>query len=140
MFDAGILKPESIVFNVEEHFYVRGYVNKQKYRYWGNENSHLSEAKSLHPVKVTAYAILSSKDMFLTFIESPTTTDDVYAELLQTECFPWARRKRIIKKIYFMQDGATSHRTSNVFIAFHEVYGTGLGYPKFVNGGMEWPP
>ena len=42
-----------------------------------------------------------------------------------------------------MQDRATPHRTSNVFVALHEVHGTRvirLGYPKFANGGMEWPP
>ena len=89
-----------------------------------------------------AYASLSSKGIFLTFIESPTIIGDVYAELLQTEFFPWARRKRIINKIYFIQAGATSHRTSNVFVALLEVYGArviGLGYPKFATGGMEWP-
>ena len=61
----------------------------------------------------------------------------------KTEFFPWARRKRIIEKIYFTEYGATLHRTSNVFVALHEVYGTrviGLGYLKFANRGMEWPP
>lgn len=42
-----------------------------------------------------------------------------------------------------MQDGATPHRTHEVFEAIHRVYGTrviGLGYPKFAQGGLEWPP
>ncbi|EZA54526.1 hypothetical protein X777_03334, partial [Ooceraea biroi] len=43
----------------------------------------------------------------------------------------------------FMQDGATPHRTQEVFETIHKVYGNrviGLGYPKFAQGGLEWPP
>ena len=61
MFDADVLKAKNIVFNDEAHFYVSGYVNKENYRYWGSENPHLAEAKSLHPVKVMAYVSLSSR-------------------------------------------------------------------------------
>jgi len=42
-----------------------------------------------------------------------------------------------------MQDGATPHRTQEVFETIHKVYGNrviGLGYPKFAQGGLEWPP
>ena len=40
-----------------------------------------------------------------------------------------------------MQDGATLHRTYDVFDALQEVYDTrviGLGYQKFSNGAIEW--
>ena len=79
------------------------------------------QRQSLHHVKVTAYASWSRKGIFLTFIES------------LNYFFPWTQRKRIIKKIYFMQDRTTPHRTFNVFATLHEVYGTRiirLGYPK----------
>ena len=42
-----------------------------------------------------------------------------------------------------MQDGATPHRTKEVFEAIYNVYGNrviGLGYPKFAHGAVEWPP
>ena len=42
-----------------------------------------------------------------------------------------------------MQDGATPHRTKEVFKAIYNVYGNrviSLGYPKFSHGGIEWPP
>ena len=42
-----------------------------------------------------------------------------------------------------MQDEATPHRTREVFQAIHKVYGNrviGLGYSKFAQGGIEWPP
>ena len=42
-----------------------------------------------------------------------------------------------------MQDGATSHRTVEVFKALFLVYSIrviGLGYPKFAKRDMEYPP
>ena len=42
-----------------------------------------------------------------------------------------------------MKDGATPHRTKEVFEAFYNVYGnrvSGLGYPKFSHEGIDWPP
>ena len=42
-----------------------------------------------------------------------------------------------------MQDGATPHRTKEVFEAIYNVYGNrviGLGHPKFVYGRIELPP
>ena len=42
-----------------------------------------------------------------------------------------------------MQDGATPHRTNEVFELVYDVYGNrviGLGYPKFAYGGIEWTP
>ena len=42
-----------------------------------------------------------------------------------------------------MQDGATLHRTHNVFESIFKVYEhrvIGLEYSKFVSGGMEWFP
>ena len=42
-----------------------------------------------------------------------------------------------------MQDGATPHRTKEVFKAIYNVYRNrviGLGYPKCAQGEIEWPP
>ena len=46
---------------------------------------------------------------------------------------------KVLKNVHFMQDGATSHRTSEVFEELFNVYETriiGLDSPKFANGGM----
>ena len=42
-----------------------------------------------------------------------------------------------------MQNGATPHRTKEVFEAIYNVYENrviGLGYPKFAYSEIEWPP
>ena len=117
IFDARILKPKSIVFDDEAHFYNNSYVNKQNYRYWGSKNPYLSEVKSLHLVKVAVYAGLSSTGIFWIFIGSPTITGYVSANLLRTEFFPWARRINVIKNFHFMQNRATPHRTMSLLLS-----------------------
>ena len=85
---------------------------------------------------------LEWKGIFLSFIESPTITGDVYANLSKTDFFPWVGRNKVIKNEYFMQDGATHDRTEDVFDALQEIYDTcivELDYPKFANTGMECP-
>ena len=67
-----------------------------------------------------------------------------YKELLETKFFPFAKKRGWVKTFHFMQDGARwPHRTKEVFEAIYNVYQNrliGLGYPKFVYGGIEWPP
>ncbi|EZA62136.1 hypothetical protein X777_03743 [Ooceraea biroi] len=53
------------------------------------------------------------------------------------------RTRGLVRGFHFTQDGATPHRTQEVFETIHKVYGNrviGLGYPKFAQGGLEWPP
>ena len=67
----------------------------------------------------------------------------IVAELLGTKLFPFAKKRDWVKTFHFMQDGATSHRTKEVFEVIYNVYGNrviGLGYPKFAHGEIEWPP
>ena len=52
-------------------------------------------------------------------------------------------KKKLANNFFFMQDGAKPHRTQEVFQGIHRVYRTrviGLGYSKFSNRGLEWPP
>ena len=66
-----------------------------------------------------------------------------YKELLETKFFPFAKKRGWVKTFHFMEDGATLHCTKEVFEAIYNVYGNrviGLEYPKFVHGGIEWPP
>ena len=121
---------------------MNGYVNKQNYRFWGTENPNISISKSLHPGKVTLWAALSVKGIYLYFFDS-TVTGKSYKELLETKFFPFAKKRGWVKTFYFMQDGATPHRAKEVFEAIYNVYGNrviGLGYPKLAHGAIEWPP
>jgi len=142
MFESEELDEKQIIFTDEAHFWLNGYVNKQNYRFWGQENPNVSIAVPLHPQKVSAWAAISVKGVYLQFFEG-TVTSQSYKELLETKFFPHAKKRGLVKNFHFMQDGATPHRTREVFESIHEVYGNrviGLGYPKFAHGGLEWPP
>ena len=107
---------------------------------YGNPN--ISISKSLHPENVTLWAALSVKVISLYFFDS-TVSGNSYKELLETKFFPFAKKKGWVKTFYFMQDGATPHRTKEVFEAIYNVYGNrviGLRYPKFAHGEIAWPP
>ena len=116
--------------------------NEQNYRLWGTENPNICISKSLHPEKVTLWAVLSIKGIYLYFFDS-TITGNSYKELLETKFFLFVKKRGWVKTFHFMQDGATPHRTKEVFEAIYNVYGNrviGLGYVKFTHGGIEWPP
>ena len=46
------LNEKLITFTHEVYFRLNGFVKKQNYRFWAPENPQISQAKSLHPVKV----------------------------------------------------------------------------------------
>lgn len=53
MFESEGLDEKQIIFTDEAHFWLNGYVNKQNYRFWGQENPNVSIAVPLHPQKVS---------------------------------------------------------------------------------------
>ncbi|EZA62935.1 hypothetical protein X777_15527 [Ooceraea biroi] len=89
MFEDGELDAKLIIYTDEAHFWLNGYVNKQNYRFWGSENPNVSLAKPLHPQKITAWAAISVKGIYLQFFES-TVTGESYKQLLETQFFPHA--------------------------------------------------
>ena len=44
---------KQIFFSDEADFYLNGHINKQNYRSWAHENSHITETEELKPQKVT---------------------------------------------------------------------------------------
>lgn len=142
MIERDEINPSQIIFSDEAHFHLDGYVNKQNMRIWGKENPNMVISRPAHPIRVTAWAAVTASGIYLTFIEGNVTSNS-YKELLANKFLPSAKKKGLISDHYFMQDGATPHRTREVFECLFESFGErviGLGYPKFTGGGIEWPP
>ena len=136
------LVTNKIWFSDEAHFWLSGYVNKQNYRYWGTTNPYISISKPLHPQRVTVWAALCSTGIHYHFIEG-NVNGAVYDDLLRTKFFPKIKSQRKVEKYWFMQDGATPHRTHQVFETLFGTFGVrvlGLNYQKFAREGLEWPP
>lgn len=142
LFDAKELDEKQIIFCDEAHFWLDGYVNKQYYRFWGKEQPNVALAESLHSQKVTVWVAISVKGIYVEFFESTITAEN-YQQLLETKFFPHAKENDWVRQFYFMQDGTTPYRTSEVSEAIFKVYQNrviGLKYPKFVRGDIKWPP
>ena len=120
MFEDRELDEKLIIFTDEAHFYLNGYVNKQNDRFWGSENPSVSISKPLHPQKVSAWAAISIKGIYLQFFES-TVTAETYKNLLETKFFLYAKKRGLVTNFHFIQDGAAPHRTQEVFEALHKV-------------------
>src|ERR1700722_14562276 len=62
---------------------------------------------------------------------------------LKTSFFLQSKNKMLLMNTGSCQDGATPHRTKDVFETLFNCFNTpviGLNYPKFAKGGLEWPP
>ena len=94
IFESGEIDENKNVFSDDTHFWLNGFVNKQNYRFWGTENPNISISTSLHPEKITLWAALSLKEIYLYFVDS-TVTGNTYKELLETKFFPFCKEERL---------------------------------------------
>ncbi|XP_053203876.1 uncharacterized protein LOC128388492 [Panonychus citri] len=138
----GSLGVKKIIFSDEAHFDLTGYVNKQNMRFWAIENPYYTTNTTAHPIRLTAWAAISRKAIYLTTF-TETVTGEFYKQILIRRFYPWLTRAAIPTDSWFMQDGATPHRTHDVFESLATKFEgrvIGLGYPAFQGGGIEWPP
>ena len=111
-------------------------------RFWASENPYYSVSKVAHPIRVTAWAAITRHKIYITTF-TETVTGEYYRQILVRRFYPWLTRAGIPDDSWFMQDGATPHRTKDVFESLAAKFDgrvIGLGYPGFKGGGIEWPP
>nr|XP_012149732.1 PREDICTED: uncharacterized protein LOC105663683 [Megachile rotundata] len=102
MFENEELDEKFIIYTDEAHFWLNGYVNKQNYRFWGSENLNVSLAKDLHSEKITVWAAISIKGIYLQFFDS-TVTGESYKQILEQKFFPHAKKKRPSQRFLFLR-------------------------------------
>lgn len=135
-----------IWFTDEAHFYLDGFVNKQNWRFWGSTNPHITESRSLHPKRTTAWAAISSKGIIGPFFIEETVTSARYKNILQNFFIPALQgmmESTDLESAWFQQDGARPHRTDEVFEVISEYFGNrvmALDYKEFNEEGIDWPP
>ena len=120
MFKSGETDENKIVFSDEAHVSLNGYFNKKNYRFCGTANPNISISKSFYPERVTSWSALSVEGIYLYFFDS-SVTGNSYKELLEIKFFPFAKKRVWVKTFHFTQDGATPHRTKEVFEAIYNV-------------------
>lgn len=130
-------------FTDESHFWLDGYVNKQNYRIWGTENPRAFETASTSRTRVTVWCAVSAVGLIGPFFFDGNVNSDAYCKMLAEEFIPVAQGLGATDDWWFMQDGATCHRTSAAFKILDEHFHgrvIGLDYEPRFGCGIEWPP
>jgi len=127
----------------EAHFHLTGYVNKQNYRYWADNNPKEVNEHSLHSSKVTVWCAVSSHRVIGPyFFENEeritmTVTSDRYVDMLQSFVAPALNNFPHLHEAWFQQDGATSHTARQSMAAVRELFGNRV-ISRF--GDIPWSP
>lgn len=141
--ERGKLSSGKIWFSDECHFWLDGYVNKQNYRFWATENPRIFETAPLKSIRVTLWCAISSCGIIGPFFFEGNVNHERYREMLENDFIPTAQGLEAVDDFWFMQDGATPHRTIDVFNLLDEHFHgrvIGLNYESRYGCGIEWPP
>lgn len=137
------LKADKIWFSDEAHFWLTGHVNKQNHRFWASSNPHVFQTTTMKPQRLSVWCAISSKGIFGPFFFEENLNHEVYVRILRDEFIPFAHGVDAVDDWWFMQDGATAHRTRDVFDLIDEHFHgrvIGLDYESRYGCGIEWPP
>ena len=127
----------------EAHFYLDGTVGKANCRFWGTENPHETMDHDPYAPHVTAWCAISTRAIIGPYFfeergHTVTVTALRYKAMLERFLVPELQRRGIpLRRVWFQQDGATSHTTRAVLDYLHEVFGARL---LSKNTSREWPP
>jgi hypothetical protein len=144
MISDGKINPKHVWFSDEAHFHLDGYVNKQNWRFWGNENPHIVHQKSLHPRRTTVWCALSAHGIIGPVFIHENIDSQLYVKILNENFIPNIQGMETdMSQTWFMQDGARPHRTEQVFALLNEYFGEkiiALDSARIIGEGIDWPP
>lgn len=127
----------TILWTDEAHFFLDGCVYTRNCVIWAASNPHATSSASLHPAKVTVWAGFTATHIVPPFFFDGTIDGDRYLDALRNYVVPFLRKKRILSKITFQQDGAPPHIKKCVTEYLNDTFG-----PKVISRNFDqpWPP
>jgi transposase len=126
-----------IFWTDEANFYLHGEVSSLSGAVWSEENPHVRMEKPLHSPKVTVWIGFNDRFISPPFFFDGNVNSQNYLAMLQTHCIPFLKRKRILSRTFFQQDGAPPHVAKVVKSYLQEVFGGGVISRDFA---FRWPP
>jgi ribosomal protein S25 len=127
-----------LFFSDEANFHVSGVVNKHNCRIWAKTNPYATIDVAMNSPKITVWCAMSSKQIIGPyFFDEETVNQHNYLDMLQNYFHPIMKNKRMIKKMFFQQDGAPAHFSKNVRAWLNNNFGDrwiGRGGP------ISWAP
>ncbi|GFV37018.1 putative transposable element [Trichonephila clavipes] len=131
-----------ILFSDEAHFWLNGYVNKQKCRIWSEANPQVYVETPLHPEKLTVWCALSAGGIIGPYFfkndegHNVTVNGDRYRTMI-TNFFIPELNNHDVQELLFQQDGATCHTARATIDLLKDTFGDHL-ISRF--GPVNWPP
>jgi hypothetical protein len=133
-----------VFFSDEAHFDLHGNVNRQNMRYYAETNPKVTREKPLHSPRVTVWCALNATTIIGPYFfedetgANVTVNSERYLHMLKAFFLPELKRKRIpLRKVWFQQDGATSHTTNEVLAFLKSKFGNRLISRRT---SLPWPP
>ncbi|GFU66354.1 transposable element Tc3 transposase [Trichonephila clavipes] len=131
-----------ILFSDEAHFWLNGYVNKQKCRIWSEANPQVYVETPLHPEKLTVWCALWAGGIIDPYFfkndegHSVTVNGDRYRAVIANFFIPELNNPDV-QEVWFQQDGATCHTARATIDLLKDTLGDRL-ISRF--GPVNWPP
>lgn len=129
-----------ILFSDEAHFHLTGFVNKQNYRFWADNNPRQILQKPLHSQYVTVWCAVSKFGIigpyfFEELNRRVTVTSHRYVNMLNEFLRPKLNEFQG-HEIWFQQDGATAHTARIAMDVLREIF---PGRLISRSGDIPWP-
>lgn len=128
---------ESIIWSDESYFSISGQVYRHNSIIWGTERPKITYEIDRHSPKICVWFAYSAKFRLTPFFFPDTVTGENYAAMLKKHVIPELRKRRLLDKAIFQQDGAPPHfskvarETISSVFPDHKVIAR--GYPQ------NWP-
>ena len=132
----------AILFSDEAHFELSGYVNSQNCRYWANEQPHAVVESPKGKEKVTVWMAIGYNGVYGPYFfedssgERETVKTQNYLKMMKQKFVPALKRKKLLDKAWFMQDGAPPHCSKDAMEALAAIFSTRL---ISRNAAFSWP-
>lgn len=93
----------------EANFYLHGLVNRHNCRYWSDSRPVWYQEQPLHSPKVVVWGGVWKGGVIGPFFFDGNVNGNNYLDMLKEFVVPYLRKKRILTKVRFQQDGAPPH-------------------------------
>ncbi|GFW72254.1 transposable element Tc3 transposase [Trichonephila clavipes] len=131
-----------ILFSDEAHFWLNGYVNKQKCRIWSEANPQVYVEIPSHPEKLTVWCALWAGGIIGPYFfkndegHNVTVNVDRYRAII-TNFFIPELNNHDVQELWFQQDSAACHTDRATIDLLKDTFGDRL-ISRF--GPVNWPP
>ena len=127
-----------VFFSDEAVFHLSRVVNKHNCRIWAEENPHNTIEVPNYSPKVTVWCAKSSEQIIGPWFFNESSINQAnYLDMLENYLYPILRRKRLVKKIVFQQDGAPAQFSRQVRAWLNEKFDDRwIGH----GGPISWAP